>query len=55
MQSDMDFVREVLMRSQHFQVSSDEWRKFSEVLNRPPQVKPRLKKLFAESTVLEQR
>ena len=37
-----------------FEVSSKNWRRFCEALDRPAQLKPRLKKLFSESTVLEQ-
>jgi len=40
--------------ARHFELNSEQWQKFSEALDRPAQVKPRLKKLFAESTVLEQ-
>jgi uncharacterized protein (DUF1778 family) len=40
------------MRS--FELSAKDWQKFSEALDRPAQLKPRLKKLFSESTVLEQ-
>ena len=36
-----------------FTVSPRQWKKFLEALDRPPQTKPRLKKLFAEKTVLE--
>jgi uncharacterized protein (DUF1778 family) len=37
-----------------FELSSREWQRFCEALDRPAQVKPRLKKLFSEPTVLEQ-
>lgn len=40
--------------AQHFELAPRDWQKFSEALDRPAQVKSRLKKLFAESTVLEQ-
>lgn len=40
--------------ARHFELNSKQWQKFSEALDGPAQVKPRLKKLFAESTVLEQ-
>ena len=36
-----------------FELSSKDWKRFSEALDRPVQLKPRLKKLFSESTVLE--
>jgi uncharacterized protein (DUF1778 family) len=39
--------------ARHFELSSRDWQKFSQALDRPARVKPRLKKLFAESTVLE--
>jgi len=37
-----------------FELSPKDWQRFSEALDRPAQLKPRLKKLFSESTVLEQ-
>jgi uncharacterized protein (DUF1778 family) len=40
--------------ARHFQLSSKDWQRFIEALDRPAQMKPRLRKLFAESTVLEQ-
>jgi uncharacterized protein (DUF1778 family) len=40
--------------ARHYELSSKDWQKFSEALDRPAHVKPRLKRLFAESTVLEQ-
>jgi|ERR1022692_4716677 uncharacterized protein (DUF1778 family) len=39
--------------ARHFELSSKDWRKFSQTLDRPARVKPRLRKLFSESTVLE--
>jgi uncharacterized protein (DUF1778 family) len=40
-------------QSRHFEMRSNDWQKFSKALERPARVKPRLKKLFSESTVLE--
>ena len=40
--------------TRHFELSSKEWQRFTEELDRPVKVKRRLKGLFAESTVLEQ-
>jgi hypothetical protein len=37
----------------HFSVSPGRWKAFTEALDRPAQAKPRLKKLFSESSVLE--
>jgi uncharacterized protein (DUF1778 family) len=37
-----------------FKLSAKDWQKFSEALDRPAQLKPRLKRLFSESTILEQ-
>lgn len=37
-----------------FELSSKDWQRFSKALDRPARLKPRLKKLFSESTVLEQ-
>lgn len=39
--------------ARHFELSSEDWLKFSRALDRPVRAKPRLKKLFSESTVLE--
>jgi uncharacterized protein (DUF1778 family) len=39
--------------ARHFELSSKDWQKFSHALDRPARAKPRLKKLFSESTVLE--
>ena len=37
-----------------FELSYKDWQRFSDALDRPAQLKPRLKKLFSESSVLEQ-
>ncbi len=37
----------------HFALTCKQWQRFTDALDRPVAVKPRLKKLFAESTVLE--
>ena len=42
-----------ISEARHFELSSRDWQKFSEALDRPAQAKPRLKRLFAESTVIE--
>jgi uncharacterized protein (DUF1778 family) len=41
--------------ARHFELSSKDWQKFSEALDRPARTNPRLKKLFSDSSVLEQR
>lgn len=41
--------------ARHFQLSPKDWQRFSQALDRPVKLKPRLKKLFAESTVLDDR
>jgi len=41
--------------ARRFQVSLKDWQRFSEALDRPVRTKPRLKRLFAESTVLDER
>jgi uncharacterized protein (DUF1778 family) len=43
-----------IAEARHFELSSKDWQRFTEALDRPVKVKPRLKGLFAESTVLEQ-
>jgi len=39
--------------ARHFELSPKAWQTFTEALDRPAQVKPRLRKLFAEPAVLE--
>jgi uncharacterized protein (DUF1778 family) len=41
--------------ARHFELTPRAWQVFAEALDRTTQVKPRLKKLFAEPTVLDQR
>jgi uncharacterized protein (DUF1778 family) len=41
--------------ARHFELSSSDWRKFTEALDRPTQAKPRLRKLLAETTILDPR
>ena len=43
-----------IAEARHFELSSRDWQKFSEALDRAVKIKPRLRKLFAESTILEQ-
>jgi uncharacterized protein (DUF1778 family) len=43
-----------IAEARHFELSAKDWRRFSEALDRPAKVKPRLKRLFAETTVLDQ-
>ena len=42
-----------IAEARHFELSAKDWQKFSEALDRPVKTKPRLKKLFGESTVLD--
>ena len=42
-----------ITNARHFELSSRDWQKFSQALDRTVRAKPRLKKLFSESTVLE--
>jgi uncharacterized protein (DUF1778 family) len=39
--------------ARHFALSSRDWKQFTEALDRPAAIKPRLKKLLNEPTVLE--
>jgi uncharacterized protein (DUF1778 family) len=43
-----------IAEARHFELSSKDWQMFSAALDRPARVKPRLKRLFTEPTVLEQ-
>lgn len=40
--------------ARHFELSSNDWQRFCQALDRPARTKPGLKKLFSEATVLEQ-
>lgn len=44
-----------LADTRHFALSSKDWQRFSAALNKPAKAKARLKRLFAESTVLDGR
>ncbi|HEY3972419.1 MAG TPA: DUF1778 domain-containing protein [Candidatus Sulfotelmatobacter sp.] len=42
-----------IAEARHFELSSKDWQKFTAALDRPARLKPRLKRLFAEPTVLD--
>ena len=44
-----------IAEARHFELSYRDWQRFSQALDRAVKLKPRLKKLFAESTVLDER
>lgn len=44
-----------IAEARNFELSSKDWQRFSQALDRPVKAKPRLKKLFKESTILEPR
>lgn len=46
-------AEEILADRSVFLLPSDRWKAFVKALDRPPQVRPKLRKLFAESTVLD--
>jgi uncharacterized protein (DUF1778 family) len=46
-------AEQAIAEARDFQLSANTWKKFTAALDRPPQIKPRLKKLFAESTIIE--
>lgn len=46
-------AQEILAEERHFAVSGQTWKAFLAALERPAQVKPRLRRLFAERTILE--
>lgn len=46
-------AQEILAEERHFAVSDERWRAFTAALERPAQVKPRLRRLFAERAVTE--
>jgi uncharacterized protein (DUF1778 family) len=43
-----------IAEARYFELNSKDWQRFTEALDRPVKAKPRLKRLFEESTVLEQ-
>jgi uncharacterized protein (DUF1778 family) len=48
-------AEQAIADARHFELSSKDWQKFNEALDRPARLKSGLKKLLAESTVLEER
>lgn len=42
-----------IAEARHFELGPRDWQRFSEALDRPVKLKARLKRLFAESTVLD--
>jgi uncharacterized protein (DUF1778 family) len=44
-----------IVDARHFTLDAKTWRKFCELLDRPAREKPRLKRLFAEPSILERR
>lgn len=42
-----------IAEARHFELGANDWRRFSEALDRPVKLKARLKRLFAEPTVLD--
>jgi uncharacterized protein (DUF1778 family) len=46
-------AQEVLADERHFVLSPEKWKEFTAALDRPAQIKPRLRRLFAERTALE--
>ena len=48
-------AEEAIADQAHFTLSDRQWKAFTEALDRPAQLKPRLRKLLAEPSVLESR
>ena len=48
-------AEEALADQTRFVLNEDQWKRFMNALDRPPQDKPRLRKLFSESHVAERR
>ncbi len=46
-------AEQAIAEARDFQLNAKDWKKFTAALDRPPQAKPRLKKLFTEPTILE--
>jgi len=55
LQSARTQAEQALANKRQFSVPPDVWKKFSEALDRPAAVKQRLRKLFSEPSVLENR
>lgn len=48
-------AEEALADQTRFVINEKQWKRFMQALDRPPQAKPRLKKLFSEPHVAERR
>lgn len=48
-------AEEAIADQVHFVLSSKQWKAFNDALERPAQVKPRLRKLLTEPSILESR
>ena len=46
-------AEDILAEERHFSLSPDRWKAFVSALDRPMQLKPRLRKLLSEPSVLE--
>lgn len=53
LQSAFAEAQAALSDQQSFLLASEDWQRFLAVLDRPVQEKPRLRRLFAEKTILE--
>ena len=50
-----DRAEEVLEQKREFRLPPGQWKAFVEALDRPVQIKPRLRRLFSEPTSLDRR
>ena len=48
-------AEQMLADQQHFVLSESQWKAFTKALDRPAQVKPRLRRLFSEPSILERK
>ncbi len=46
-------AEQAIAHQRHFKLSAKLWAQFMAALDRPAQIKPRLKRLFSEKTILE--
>jgi uncharacterized protein (DUF1778 family) len=53
LESACEQAEQEIANARHFALTPKEWQRFSDALDRPATAKPRLKKLFAEPSVLE--
>lgn len=53
LESACEKAEDILAEEKHFTLPAEKWKAFTDALDRPVQIKPRLKKLLTEPSLLE--